>query len=124
MNHEAEIEAPKRDFDHVRWSLKDGVTVDNGSSTHIPVWVSSDGTLVLPMGGNGNMKAEIGSRIQMTRQMWLLCDKGDLGIITGVREDNEAAPRSWLMTMDNGSKTYVFEGEFEVVKEKDLVPAG
>ncbi len=70
------------------------------------------------------MKAEIGSRIQMTRQMWLLCGKGDLGTITGVREDNEAAPRSWLMTMDNGSKTYVFEGEFEVVKEKDLVPAG
>lgn len=65
------------------------------------------------------MKVEVDSRIRMLRQLWLVCDEGDMGRITGLRESAEGSPRSWLVTMDNGTECRVFEGEFEVVTEPD-----
>jgi hypothetical protein len=113
-----EVEMPRCDFDDVKWCTRVGAIVDNGCSTDVPVWVSSDGALVLPIGGDENMKyVEIGSRIQMSRQIWFVCNKGDLATITGIRDGKEDAPKTWFATMDNGAETYVFEGEFEVVQE-------
>ena len=111
-------EMPRRNFDDVRWCTKCGVIVMNGIPTDVRVWVSSDGVLVLPIGGNGNMNVEIGSRIRMSRHIWFICSKGELGTITGLRESKEDTPDSWFVRMDNGSESYIFEGEFEVVKEQ------
>lgn len=106
---------PRRDLPDERWCSKSGVIVVDGRCTDVPVWVSGDGTLVLPAGGDAEMKVEVDSRIRMLRQLWLVCDQGDLGRITGLRESAEGFPRSWFVTMDNGSECCVFEGEFEVV---------
>ena len=65
------------------------------------------------------MKVEVDSRIRMLRQLWLVCDEGDLGRITGLRESGEGLPRSWFVAMDNGSECWVFEGEFDVVSEPE-----
>ncbi len=112
-------EVPRRDLRDGKWCSKSGVIVVNGRCTDVPVWVSGDGTLVLPAGGDRKSRAEIGSRIRMLRQLWLICDRGELGRITGPRESGENTPRSWFVTMDNGSGSYVFEGEFEIVREED-----
>jgi hypothetical protein len=112
-------EVPRRALCDGQWCSKSGVIVVNGRSTDVPVWVSADGTLVLPIGGDAKMKVEVDSRIRMLRQLWLVCDQGDLGRITGLRESAEGFPRSWLVTMDNGSECCVFEGEFEVVPEPE-----
>ncbi len=110
---------PRRDPPDERWCSKNGVIVVDGRCTDVPVWVSGDGTLVLPAGGDAEMKVEVDSRIRMLRQLWLLCDEGDLGRITGLRESGEGSPRSWFVMMDNGSECCVFEGEFEVVPESE-----
>lgn len=111
---------PRRDPPDERWCSKSGVIVVDGRCTDVPVWVSVDGTLVLPTGGDAKkMKVEVDSRIRMLRQLWLVCDQGDLGRITGVRESAEGFPRSWFVTMDNGTECCVFEGEFEVVPEPE-----
>lgn len=110
---------PRCDPPDERWCSKNGVIVVDGRCTDIPVWVSGDGTLVLPAGGDAGMKVEVDSRIRMLRQLWLVCDQGDLGRITGLRESAESFPRSWFVTMDNGSECCVFEGEFEVVPEPE-----
>lgn len=110
---------PGRDSDDGRWCSKLGVIVVNGRCTDLPVWVSADGMLVLPVGGNEDKKAEIGSRIRMLRQLWLLCDEGELGRITELRGSQEDSPGSWFVRMDNGRESYIFEGEFEVVQEME-----
>ncbi|MBM4444360.1 MAG: hypothetical protein FJ020_03530 [Chloroflexi bacterium] len=98
-----------------RWCKKIGCIVNNGSSVDVPVWISSDGLLVLPVGGNGGAKAEPGSRIRMSRSIWPVCNCGDLGTVIGAGETGEDTPESWLVTMDSGHKLYVFEGEFAVM---------
>jgi len=111
---------PRRQLADERWCSKSGVIVVEGRSTHVPVWVSADGVLVLPAAGCERGKPGIGSRIRMRRRLWLVCDQGDLGRITGAGERREDCPRSWLVTMDNGSECCVFEGEFEMVREETL----
>lgn len=110
-------DVPRRECDDERWCSKLGVIVVNGRCTDVPVWVSGDGALVLPVGGGGRAKAEVGSRIRMSRRLWLICDRGELGRVTGVRGSPEDTPGSWFVRMDNGRKSYIFEGEFEVVPE-------
>lgn len=113
-----EGEIPKRNHDNVRWFIKTGCIVDNGSSVDVPVWISSDGLLVLPIGGNGGAKAGPGSRIRLSRSIWPICSIGDLGTVTGVGDGREDAPGNWLVKMDSGDSLRVFEGEFLVVSEQ------
>ncbi len=113
-----EAEIPKRNHDNVRWSIKTGRIVDSGSSVDVPVWISSDGLLVLPVGDKGGAKAEPGSRIRMSRTVWPICSSGDQGTVTGVGDGREDAPGNWLVKMDSGDSLRVFEGEFLVVSEQ------
>ena len=104
----------ERNFTDVRWYVKAGTIANNGSSQHIPVWVSSDGALVLPVRTNGDTRAVVGSRIRMLGGIWNACKTGDMGTITGIRENGEDAPRSWFVMLDKGCDSYIFDGEFEV----------
>jgi len=113
-------DVPRRGFDDHKWSAGLGVIVVDGRCTDVPVWVSADGTVVLPAAPCHGIKAGIGARIRMLRQLWLVCHQGDLGTITGLRESGEESPRSWFVTMDDGSQSCVFEGEFEIVREQEL----
>lgn len=117
MNEHEEV--PRRALCDGRWCSKSGVIIVNGRCTDVPVWVSADGTLVLPAAPYHGIKAGIGSRIRMLRRLWLVCHQGDLGTITGLRESGEDSPRSWFVTMDDGSQSCVFEGEFEMVREQE-----
>ncbi len=112
-------EVPRRDLRDGKWCSKSGVIVVNGRCTDVPVWVSADGTLVLPAAPYHGIEAGIGSRIRMLRRLWLVSHQGELGRVTGPRGSGENTPRSWFVTMDNGSESYVFEGEFEIVREQE-----
>jgi len=112
---EGEDRILERNHTDVRWCKKIGCIVNNGSSVDVPVWISSDGLLVLPAGGNGGAKAEPGSRIRMSRSIWPVCSCGDLGTVTRVGEIREDTPGSWLVAMDSGHNLYVYEGEFGVI---------
>lgn len=105
----------ERNHNDARWCKKIGCIVNNGSSVDVPVWISSDGLLVLPMEGNGGAKAEPGSRIRMSRSIWPVCNCGDLGTVSRAGETGEDTPGSWLVTMDSGHSLHVFEGEFVLI---------
>ncbi len=109
-----EFEMLERNSNDVRWYVNVGTIVNNGSSQHIPVWVSSDGALVLPVRANGDTRAVVGSRIRMLGNMLNACKTGDMGTITGIRENREDAPRSWFVMLDKGCDSYIFDGEFDV----------
>jgi hypothetical protein len=111
-SREGEERILERNHNDARWCKKIGCIVNNGSSVDVPVWISSDGLLVLPIGGNGEAKAERGSRIRMSRSIWPVCNCGDLGTVSRAGETREDTPGSWLVTMDSGHNLYVFEGEF------------
>lgn len=112
-----EFEMLERNSNDVRWCVKVGTIVNNGSSQRIPVWVSNDGALVLPLRANGDTKAVVGSRIRVLGNIGNIlnaCKTGDMGTITGIRENREDAPRSWFVMLDKGCDSYIFDGEFEV----------
>lgn len=115
---------PKRNHNNLRWCIKTGCIVDNGNSVNVPVWMSSDGLLVLPMGGTDRVEAGLGSRIRLSRNIWPICSSGDQGTVIGLSEGKEDAPGTWLVRMDSGDTLYVFEGEFLVITEPAKIEQG
>jgi hypothetical protein len=100
--------------DDLRWCAKVGTVVNNGISKHVRVWVSSDGALVLPFRADGETRAVVGSRIRTLGNILNVCTTGDMGTISGIRENSGDAPRSWFVVLDGGCDSYFFDGEFEV----------
>src|SRR4030042_3171970 len=89
-----------------RWCAKVGTVVNNGISQHVRVWVSSDGALVLPFRADGDTRAVVGSRIRTLGNILSVCMTGDMGTISGMRENTGNAPRSWFVALDGGCDSY------------------